>query len=144
MKKENKLGKVAKAVDFAVRIALLVGIIVVFIIQITPADSRTIVVENMSASDTVSNDNINNDVILTISETEVFSEKSSNTENGKININMATAHELRKIDGIGETKAAAIIEYREEHGPFSSVDDLVNVSGIGEKTVEKIRNMITV
>ena len=62
----------------------------------------------------------------------------------KININTAPAGELVKLVGIGETKAAAIIKYRNEHGAFKSVDEIVNVSGIGEKTLENIRDFITV
>lgn len=65
-------------------------------------------------------------------------------ENGLININTANLHQLWSIDGIGETKARAIIAYREEQGSFASVDDLVNVSGIGEKTLERIRKYLTV
>ncbi|MGN1341517.1 MAG: ComEA family DNA-binding protein [Oscillospiraceae bacterium] len=61
-----------------------------------------------------------------------------------ININSAPASELVKLDGIGEAKARAIVEYREEHGYFTSVDDLVKVSGIGAKTLEKNRDKITV
>ena len=63
---------------------------------------------------------------------------------GLININTANLHQLWSIDGIGETKARAIIKYREEQGDFASVDDLTNVSGIGEKTLEQIRKYITV
>lgn len=65
-------------------------------------------------------------------------------ENGLININTANLHQFWSIDGIGETKALAIIRYRDEHGDFASVDDLVNVSGIGEKTLEQIRKYLTV
>lgn len=61
-----------------------------------------------------------------------------------ININQAPAGELVKLDGIGETKAAEIIRYRNENGGFKSVDDLINVSGIGQKTLEKIRDFVTV
>lgn len=55
-----------------------------------------------------------------------------------VDINTADAHTIaRVLDGIGEKKAAAIVQYREEHGPFKSVADLENVYGIGGKTIEK-------
>ena len=59
-------------------------------------------------------------------------------------INTATAQQLCSLKGIGEKKAAAIIQYRDEHGDFTSVDQLLNVSGIGEKTLNGFRDMITV
>ena len=62
----------------------------------------------------------------------------------KVNINTATAEELETLSGIGPAKAQAIVAYRETNGPFSSVNDLVNVSGIGEKTLAKIIDDITV
>ena len=61
-----------------------------------------------------------------------------------ININSASVDELMLLDGIGETKANAIVEYRNANGYFTSVDELLNVSGIGEKTLEKIRDSCTV
>ena len=61
-----------------------------------------------------------------------------------ININTATSEELQTLSGIGEVKAAAIIAYREEHGIFKDISEIMNVSGIGEKTFEKIRGRITV
>ena len=61
-----------------------------------------------------------------------------------VNINTASVHHLQRINGIGETKAMAIVEYREAHGGFKSVDELVNVSGIGEKTLETMRDKLTV
>lgn len=61
-----------------------------------------------------------------------------------VNINTADITELQTLDGIGEKKAAAIIEYREQNGGFSSVDELTEVSGIGEKTLNKLRGKITV
>lgn len=54
-----------------------------------------------------------------------------------ININTAPASELVKLKGIGEVKAAAIVEYRRINGNFKTVQDIMNVSGIGEKTFEK-------
>jgi len=62
-----------------------------------------------------------------------------------VNINTADAPTLMAaIKGVGEKKAHAIVQYRKEHGPFKSIDELANVPGIGEKTVEKNRNNLTV
>lgn len=63
--------------------------------------------------------------------------------NGLININTATLEELQEIDGIGEGKAKKIIEYREEHGKFNSIEDIKNVDGIGDKLYETIKIYIT-
>lgn len=73
-----------------------------------------------------------------------FTSYSSGGSSGKININTADASELQKLTGIGPGKAKSIIDYRNKNGPFKSVDDLLNVSGIGEKTLEKIRDEIVV
>lgn len=69
---------------------------------------------------------------------------SGEPDGGLININTASAERLTALSGIGEVKAAAIVEYRRTHGGFSSVDELLNVKGIGEKTLEKIRSRVTV
>ena len=63
---------------------------------------------------------------------------------GFININTATQAQLETLPGIGPVKAAAIIAYRQEHGAFSSVDDLVKVSGIGKKTLSDVKPYVTV
>ena len=63
---------------------------------------------------------------------------------GQININTATAEELDELPGIGPVKAAAIISWREENGPFRYPEELIRVSGIGEKTLEKLLNSITI
>jgi competence protein ComEA len=62
---------------------------------------------------------------------------------GLININTASMEVLESLPHIGPTKAAAIIEYRKNH-QFNSIDELVNVKGIGAKTVEKLKSLITV
>ena len=62
----------------------------------------------------------------------------------KVNINAATADQLQALPGIGPSYAQRIVEYREKNGPFKKVEDLLNVTGIGEKTFEKIKDRITV
>ena len=61
-----------------------------------------------------------------------------------VNINTATAEELQALPGIGRTRAEAIVAYREEHGPFTYVEDLRGVSGIGEGILANIMDYITV
>lgn len=60
-----------------------------------------------------------------------------------IDINTADKTALMQIDGIGEAKADAIIEYREANGPFVAVDELQEVPGIGEKTLANNRDRLT-
>ena len=61
-----------------------------------------------------------------------------------ININTADEAQLTSLQGIGPTKAKAITQYRQEHGPFKTVDDLKKVSGIGDKTLASLKPFITV
>ena len=63
---------------------------------------------------------------------------------GLVNINTAGAEQLTAIPGIGESMARRIIEWREEHGPFLRIEDLMKVKGIGEKSLEKMRPHVTV
>ncbi len=62
----------------------------------------------------------------------------------KINVNTATEAELQTISGIGAKKAQEIIRFRDEQGPFKTIEELKNVPGIGEKTVERLKDMLTV
>jgi competence ComEA-like helix-hairpin-helix protein len=67
----------------------------------------------------------------------------SSTVSGKVSLNRATVSELQTLPGIGPSYAQRIIEYREANGPFSSIDDLENVKGIGPATVAKLRDKVT-
>lgn len=77
---------------------------------------------------------------------ETLQESASAQQNQeeKINLNTATEAELQTISGIGAKKAQEIIRFRDEQGPFKTVEELKNVPGIGEKTVERLKDMLTV
>lgn len=59
-----------------------------------------------------------------------------------VNVNLADAEALMTADGVGEVLSERIIAYREEHGPFQSMEDLLNVSGIGPATLERLRGRL--
>jgi len=67
------------------------------------------------------------------------SKKSTKAATGKININTATAKELALIPGVGPVTAKSIIDYRKKNGKFKSAKDLLNIKGIGEKTLKKMK-----
>lgn len=69
---------------------------------------------------------------------------ASDADDGLVNINTASEEELMTLPGIGQTKAKAIIEYREASGGFSAKEDLMNVSGIAESSYEKIKDYVKV
>ncbi|HFI0794738.1 TPA: helix-hairpin-helix domain-containing protein [Streptococcus suis] len=80
-------------------------------------------------------------VASTTASSAMSSEEKSTSQ---VNLNTATEADLQTISGIGAKRAADIIAYREANGGFKSVDDLNNVSGIGDKTMESIRPYVTV
>jgi competence protein ComEA len=63
---------------------------------------------------------------------------------GKVQINTASKEQLEKITGIGSRKAESILKYREEHGPFQKIEDLLEIDGIGAKSLEKIKDQIII
>ena len=85
----------------------------------------------------------NNDIAMSPSSETQASESYSPTT-GKVNINTASAEELMTLDGVGEATAEKIITYREEQGPFASIEEIKEVSGIGDKKYEAIKDVITV
>ncbi|WP_218624952.1 helix-hairpin-helix domain-containing protein [Sporosarcina sp. E16_3] len=86
---------------------------------------------------------VDGEEVLAISFTPV-SGTSTPQDDGKVNINTADETELMTIPGIGPSKAAAIVQYRTDKGSFKSPESLMEVSGIGEKTFEKLEPKITV
>ena len=75
---------------------------------------------------------------------ENSSSQNNNNVSNIININSASLGELMTLSGIGESKAKAIIKYREENGKFISVEDIIKVNGISETIYSKIKNNITI
>jgi competence protein ComEA len=66
------------------------------------------------------------------------------TAGEKVNINSADAKALDGLPGIGPKLAADIVAYRKANGPFKAVDDLAKIDGLGKKTLEKVRPLVTV
>ena len=69
---------------------------------------------------------------------------SGEIEDGKVNINLADQSKLETLPGIGPAKALKILEYRKEHGSFQSIEEIMNISGIGEKTFANLKEAITI
>lgn len=70
--------------------------------------------------------------------------KDSDSSSVKININTAGSEQLRKLPRIGEKMSQRIIDYREKNGKFKRIEDIMKVKGIGEKTFDGFKDMITV
>lgn len=85
-------------------------------------------------------------VILTKEETAACAGPDGAAEpgDGRVNINTADAQELKTLPGVGDAKAAAIIDYREQNGAFAAVPDIQNVSGIGERMFARLESLIKV
>jgi competence protein ComEA len=69
---------------------------------------------------------------------------ASISSDGKVDLNTATAAQLDTVPGIGPTRAEQIVQYRETHGLYQSVQDLLNIDGFGQKLLDKIKDKVTV
>jgi len=69
---------------------------------------------------------------------------ASSAPSGPVDLNAASADDLDTLPGVGPATAAAILAYRERHGPFASVDDLAKVRGIGQAKLDALRGLVTV
>lgn len=81
---------------------------------------------------------------LPVTEDETQKQPESMLEGEKININTASIYELDRLPNIGPSKAEAIVTYRTEHGAFERIEELMDVSGIGEATFEELKEYVTV
>lgn len=75
---------------------------------------------------------------------KVTTESDTPPSDGKVNINTAGLEELMTLKGVGESRARAIMEYREQHGAFETPEDIMNISGIKEGVFSKIKDQIAV
>lgn len=83
-------------------------------------------------------------VIVVPEDGEDTQASSPDGQSAKVRINQASQEEIESLTGIGPSKAEAIIQYRDENGPFKTAEDLLDVSGIGEQTLESFREDILV
>lgn len=81
-------------------------------------------------------------MMLSLTEEEVEQKEQENSL--KVNINQASQAELMLLDGIGEKISQRILDYRQENGPFLQKEDIMKVSGVGEKTYENIKDFIII
>ena len=101
-------------------------------------DQQKIIILTQAQAESLDTESINNGHL------EEKSDEKSPKDAEKLNINQADLTQLQQLSGIGEKKAQAIIDYRNENGSFKTIEDLAKVTGIGEKTVEKLRDSITI
>ena len=117
---------------------ILIGIVLILVISI-PAFLYFIYTDKPLTKNTSSTINIEN------KETDTNdSNNNSNSNNSKVNINTGGVEELKALPGVGDLLAQKIIDYREENGKFKTIDELKNVSGIGDKKFESMKEYVSV
>ena len=99
---------------------------------------------NKAIGDAKAQSTVEETAIVSSGQVAGASDERTGQVSGKVNINTASLSELISLPGIAETRARDIIEYREANGGFKSIDEIQNISGIGPKTFEKIKDQITI
>ena len=84
------------------------------------------------------------EIAAAVAEANAPAGDSGESQNGLVDLNTADEELLGSLPGIGPTRARAIIDHRQQNGPFESIDDILNVQGIGEGIYENIRDLVTV
>ena len=111
------------------------------------AEKKTVAVSGETASDSSDSEAAAGDATVAASEEEQQQQVSPGAlrnSDGRININTASKTELTDLSGIGPALAGRIIDYREKNGSYKQIDDIMKVSGIGQKKFEAIKDKITV
>ena len=129
---------------------VIFGVIYVFFTEQNEDFVENIKIENSSFSENINSISIETTesksfvIETTVSKNDKIEQSEIISDDGKININSANEQLLTTLPSIGPTIAKAIIEYRNQNGKFTNIDQIKKVKRIGEKTFEKIKNKITV
>jgi len=136
--------KKAKNVIIAVLITIVVVGMVLNRLNIDKVDHEKDIVYYEVKDDKTEEKTNKTAEIQLVTTTDVKDTKDANnsSEKGKISLNNSSLEELMSLPGIGETKAKAIIEYRTKYGGFVSIDEITQVKGIGDSTLEKLRDYL--
>ena len=112
----REMGKVTKTEIFLLGLTLLFLFVILYIAYLVPADNYSVTTERQ---------------VVETGESIHY-----------VNINVAAQEELEQLEGIGPTLAQRIVDYRDSHGEFTDVEQLLEIEGIGEKTLNNIRDLL--
>lgn len=108
------------------------------------SDGQKLYIPTVSEAEDAAGSGVQSSGLFSADPSAISSQSSEGGGETKVNINTATSEELQTLSGIGPSMAQRIIEYRQANGSFQSVEDLTDVSGIGDKTLEKFISKICV
>jgi competence protein ComEA len=128
---------------------ILIGLILIIVFGISllwydKTHRNKINSENQTVAELQKQNDLLRQQLSEASSKSVAGAQTIENQSDKININTANATELDKLPNIGPARAADIISYREANGGFSSIEELKNIKGIGDKTFEDLKDLVTV